>query len=300
MKPVFIGNFRSGTTLLANLLAFHPALAPWFETKGLCEPLRWLRVLMDPSCQDVEGALARPFKGEGFGRTTVLERLRADVRETADRLKGAIESGKGPHEHYPMGSDMIGYDLAFAEEALSTWSLAVERETPEEVAMATGALIQALGMAHAHFYGKPCWLNKTPELPRLAQELRMALGPCRMILMVRDGRGVVQSAVRRGWGTPEALSAWWKGMILESRAASKGHPEDYLEVRYEDLLAFPEETLTTILAFIGVGGSAEALLQRALSAGLSLSPKGEALVPLDPEVLRAIDPVFLDSLGYAV
>jgi hypothetical protein len=46
--PIFIGNFRSGTTLLANLLGFHDELALWFETKAFCEALRWIRVMERP------------------------------------------------------------------------------------------------------------------------------------------------------------------------------------------------------------------------------------------------------------
>ena len=55
--PIFIGNFRSGTTLLANLLGFHKDLSPWFETKGLCELLRWQRVLKDPKTIPFESSL---------------------------------------------------------------------------------------------------------------------------------------------------------------------------------------------------------------------------------------------------
>ena len=297
-KPVFVGNFRSGTTLLVNLLAYHPDLAPWFETKGLCEPLRWMRVLKTPGTMPFESTLARPHGGDGFSLEIVLQRLRIDARETADRIGGRLQTGKGSHERYTQGADLVGYDLAFAEAAQASWAEAIDRDGPSALAEATGALIRRLGVCHAETFQKPLWINKTPEMPRFGRELREALGPCRILLMVRDGREVVQSARALGWGEPKALADWWKGLILESRAASSDVPEDYLEVRYEDLLRDPQRTLDQILDFLGVGGSAASLIDRAQKAGLEIRPATSKGNAIDPEIEAALDHSLLESLGY--
>lgn len=307
--PVFIGNFRSGSTLLVNLLGLHPKVSPWFETKALCEPLRWLRVLNHPETLQEESRRVRPSIIPGFSTETVAARMRADFEETTQRIQGLRDSGKGHHERYPIGAD---YRLSKLEECLARvnqWQEALGHSpSPSAIENATGELIRALGDLETQRSGATLWINKTPEIPRFGSELRSCLGPCKIILLIRDGREVVRSAAKLGWASEPELAHWWKHMILESRSHSQDAREDYLEVRYEDLLENPATTLKVLLKFLQLEGDAESLItgynSRIGEGGKRLTegpreprPESKKLLNSNTEV-TGMDLGFLRSLGY--
>ncbi len=273
--PVFIGNFRSGTTLVANLLGFHEALAPWYETKGVCEALRWIRVLERPETQAFESRLTQPREWPDFTPEAVAARMLGDFRQTFARLRGELVSGKGAHEFYPLGHDRVAYDLTDAEAAVAGW-LAQVGENPvlPVIRQATGALLHHLGELHAQRSRRAVWVNKTPEIPRFGHELRGCLGPCRIVMMMRKTDAVVRSAVNLGWAEAHEIAGWHQGMVDESRAAAREDPENYLELHYEALLQEPVATLNALLEFIGVSPVGEILLARYEA---SLPPGGRSL-----------------------
>src|SRR5690606_18120115 len=89
-----------------------------------------------------------------------------------------------------------------------------------------------------------------------------ALGSCRVIYLVRNGLDVVSSAASLGWGQVEQLAFNWKGLLERTRAAMAAHPADYLELRYEDLLAEPAAALDRVLAFCGLPPHGSAIVER--------------------------------------
>ena len=298
MHPLFIGSFRSGTTLLVNLLGLHEHLVPWFETKALCEPLRWLRVLSHPELFDLESRMIRLRGPEGFSAAAVAERMLSDFRDTANRLDGSIPSGKSSQERYPIGHDHVLYSLAFAERAVGEWFAAVQGMPDSgRIARATGQLIRDLGNRHAEASGKPFWINKTPEVTRFGPELRDCLGQVRILMMIRNGRDVVRSATRLGWATPEEVAFWWQGLIEQSRQSAVGAPDAYMELRYEDLLASPEEMLDRVLKFIGLPPTGASLVER-YTVEFPLNPPAQGAG--DGETLPdCLDADFMRSLGYS-
>jgi len=89
--PIFIGGPRSGSTMLVNLLGLHPQIAPLFETKCICEPLRWLRILKDPSTRAIEEKILQlqfPSALQGFTIEGVAARMQADMQDSIQRMKG--------------------------------------------------------------------------------------------------------------------------------------------------------------------------------------------------------------------
>lgn len=249
--PVFIGGFRSGTTLLINLLGLHPQISPWFETKELCEALRWQHVLRQPGQAAFESAYCVPPEPPGFAPDAVYTRMLLQMRDTHARQAGALASGKAAHERYPLGNDYVRYSQQEAESALQAWRDTLAVSGSAQVAAATGTLIRRLGALQQHLHGGGPWINKTPEISRFAHELRAALGPCRVIYVVRDGIQVVASGLRLGWGSVADLAFNWKGLLERTRTAMQQHPDAYLELRYEELVLEPAATLDRVLRFCG-------------------------------------------------
>ena len=304
---VFVGGFRSGSTLLINLLGLHPDVAPWFETKCLVEALRWVRILASPQTLAMESALINPRDPAGFTLEAVAARMSWHGRFTADRIDGKVQSGKANHERYPIGADCVAYSLAEFDRALANWQSQIAKDGVrlETVARHTGGLIRELGALHAQRLGGGLWINKTPEIPRFAAELRQCLGKCKIVHLIRDGREVAVSAARLGWGPASEMARWWAGLIEDSRSAVRGHEEDYLEIRFEDLVADPIDQLSKILPFLGLSpdetlvGRYESLAGARIDLGtraLKASVCGEE-TELIREVNDAARPM-LEQLGY--
>jgi hypothetical protein len=251
--PVFIGGFRSGTTLLVNLLGLHPQLTPWFETKELCEALRWLRVLQQAESAGQEAEYCAPPQLPGFDPHSVARRMQWHLHDTFARIEGRKASGKAAHERYPLGNDYILYSEAQGSRALDDWLQQVLEQPGSAVAgIATATLINTLADWQQQLHGTGGgWINKTPEISRFAPELRLLLGPCRVLYMVRDGAEVVASGLKLKWGSAELLARNWKALLLHTRAGMHTNPAHYLELRYEELVLNPVSTLDKVLTFCG-------------------------------------------------
>lgn len=311
-KPVFVGGFRSGTTLLINLLGMCPGVAPWFETKELTELLRLGRVLQDPAQLPFEADYIVPAEPRGFEVANVTARAEIHIRATAARLKGDEASGKASHERYPIGSDCVSYSLDMALGALHTWTRAMaaaEQQSRDKLRdtwhPATKAFIKTLAEQHCRGYGEDAWINKTPELPRFAPELNQLLGPCRIVYMVRNGLEVVASARSLGWGEMEKLAYNWKGLLERTREVMQQNPEDYLEIRYEELLVNPQRVLNEVLTFCGLPACGENIVlqfQREYGAEAFRMQRSqaEAFTEQERQVFAKVAGDMQRSLGYTL
>jgi hypothetical protein len=258
MPHGFIGGFRSGSTLLINLLGLHSRVTAWYETKFLAEALRWIRVLRDPAALEMEAGLVSPAQLPGFGLAPVTARMRWHIEASDAQMQGGAPSGKRSHERYPLGADRIHYGLADAMKGLDRWHRNLAGETdPVSVARSTADLFRELAERHLAAEPSPVLINKTPELPRFGVELRECFGPHKIILLIRDGRSVVRSATALNWGDPARIAHLWRELIIQSRDAAREAPRDYLEVRYEDLVTRPVAVLDDVCAFLGLSFEGE-------------------------------------------
>jgi hypothetical protein len=95
-------------------------------------------------------------------------------------------------------------------------------------------------------------LTKTPRADRLS--LYPWLFPDHpLLIIIRDGRSLVESAVRSfGWTYSKAIGRWSRGArrILEFDRDQRGGQCRYLIVRYEDLVTCLETELRRILSFL--------------------------------------------------
>ena len=105
---------------------------------------------------------------------------------------------------------------------------------------------------YAARHRKTRWGDKTPIYCRHLKAIRKVLPEARFVHIIRDGRDVALS-LRRMWFSPgsdmKTQASYWRDCILAARRAGTGH-DDYLEVRYEELIHHTAETLQRICAHV--------------------------------------------------
>jgi hypothetical protein len=75
----------------------------------------------------------------------------------------------------------------------------------------------------------------------------------RYIHIVRDGRAVVTSIMRKGWQGFETAHGWWTGYIdIGSAFGRMLSPGRYLEITYEDLIRNDLETIRRVFEFLDI------------------------------------------------
>src|SRR5215218_719242 len=108
--------------------------------------------------------------------------------------------------------------------------------------------------AYAAAHGKPRWGDKTPHYVHHVDHLLRVFPRARFVVLVRDGRDVALSLRRMPFGPNNAWAAaqWWARGIRAGLHAVEAHPEHVMTVRYEDLVAAPEEHVRAVCAFAGL------------------------------------------------
>jgi hypothetical protein len=113
-------------------------------------------------------------------------------------------------------------------------------------------LVRAIFEEYAKRRGKPRWGDKTPTHVVDLDLLWKLFPSCRVIHVVRDGRDVAVSLLTTEWGSNNLLKIaddWrWKTLLGHKLGALLG--EQYLEIRYEDLVLNTEHILRQICSFL--------------------------------------------------
>lgn len=237
-RPIFlIGTGRCGSSLLLQLLGYHP------HTAWISHYTAWL---------------------PGGGRWAALSRLHA-----LPGLQGLLVDPESrlipqPTESY-RGLAAATDGLFVAPRELSAAEL-----TPE-----ARRRLRELAARHAAAQHRPRFLMKHTGFPRVAY-LRAAFPDARFIHVVRDGRAVAASLCKVDWWSGEGQWGWgrlsdedrrayvdsgyhelvlaglyWKVLMEHYERAREETPADVLlEVRYDALVARPQETLAELLRFV--------------------------------------------------
>jgi hypothetical protein len=105
-----------------------------------------------------------------------------------------------------------------------------------------------------------CWIDSTPtNVPHMLRICR-DFPQARFIHIIRDGRDVALSLDKRGWSRPLpwhkrksllAAGLYWEWIVRKGRKLGAELGRQYLEVRYENLVGQPRETLAVVGNFIG-------------------------------------------------
>jgi len=99
---------------------------------------------------------------------------------------------------------------------------------------------------------KPRWGDKTPQYVSDMPLLLTLFPAARFLHIYRDGRDVVLSALRANFdGNLYTAATHWKAMVKTGRSDGARMPrENYLEIRYESLIAYPVITMHQVCDFL--------------------------------------------------
>ena len=127
------------------------------------------------------------------------------------------------------------------------------RRRLHEVPPTIGSMLGAVLELFAQRFDKPRWGDKRPNY---IQDLDVVLALCpdaQIIHMIRDGRDCVASLKRMPWwtfGYPASVYKWARAIDTAVEAREGLRPDQYHEVRYEDLVADPRRHLEKLCAFL--------------------------------------------------
>lgn len=103
------------------------------------------------------------------------------------------------------------------------------------------------------------WAENTPDHLFYMREIKRAFPDALFLHVIRDGRDVALSLDKIGWIRPVpwdrsqtwiAAALFWDWAVRKGRRIGRELGQDYMEVRFEDLVVRPQETLSKIEPFI--------------------------------------------------
>ena len=157
------------------------------------------------------------------------------------------------------------------------------------------------------------WAVYDPDNVLYIEQVKRDIPNALFVHIIRDGRDIALSLKKMGGFTPlpwdrsqpdslVATSLYWEWMIDKGREHGRKFPADYIEIRYEDLITSPQETLGRLGGFIdhdldydriqraGLGRLSETNSSfREEGAKETISPLGRWKERLAPEDVAAIE-----------
>lgn len=206
------------------------------------------------------------------------------------------------------------------------WRLAVSDIAPRiRSGMPTGEAISAIYEAYADAAGKPRFGDKTPMHMRHLSLLAELFPDAQYVHLIRDGRDAALSFLQmpegtftRTWAhptTPAQFACLWRREVEDARALGRRlGASRYAEVRYESLVADPEETVREICRFASLPFE-PAMLDYTGAVDVSAKPHQQRLLrppttgvrswredmsPEDVASFEAVAGTLLSDLGYDV
>jgi hypothetical protein len=116
------------------------------------------------------------------------------------------------------------------------------------------AVLNAVYRAHLskHKPGARIWGDKSPLAVVALKEIRAVFPDVRVIHMLRDGRDVAASFAGAFADDIARATMVWRRAVRAAHAFRERAPEQFLEVRYEELVRAPEPVLRRVAGFVGV------------------------------------------------
>ena len=133
------------------------------------------------------------------------------------------------------------------------------------------------------------WVDHTPKNMMNLYTLLNVFPDAKVIHLVRDGRAVSASVMRQDWGPNTIISAayWWLHRIVHGLAAESAFGQDRIvRIRYEDLVARPEEVLKGLCSWLGIGYDPAMAKGGGFKPWLYSGDRAHALVGKEPDPSR--------------
>lgn len=214
--PIFIvGAPRSGTTLLQYRLRNHPQISLPTGESHFFMPLH--------------------RNQNGFGDLSRLENIHAVLAAMYRQSRNFLET------------DLHG--LKFDLDRLAHELHAEGRQTVRDI-------IAGLFEKNAQGEGKARWGDKTPYYVLHIPKLLEWFPDAQIVHLIRDGRDVALSLFGRQhdfrvYNAYHAAKYWQPYVERGHELGSRLGQDQYYELRYEDLLAQPEDSMQKLCAFLG-------------------------------------------------
>ena len=107
----------------------------------------------------------------------------------------------------------------------------------------------------------PRWAVYDPDNVLHVERVKRDIPNALFVHIIRDGRDIALSLKKMGGFTPlpwdrgqtdslVATSLYWEWMVHKGRTHGRQFPADYIEIRYEDLITNPHETLGKLGSFL--------------------------------------------------
>lgn len=137
----------------------------------------------------------------------------------------------------------------------------LNREEIEPLIMAEcrngGDFLRLVMEAMGRRQGTERWADCTPEHVLYLRRIKEAIPDALIIHVVRDGRDVALSLEKQGWIKPfaprhrlEAAALYWDWIVSRGRVVGRSLGEDYLEIRYEELVTDPRGSMRVVSDFV--------------------------------------------------
>jgi hypothetical protein len=236
---------HSGSTLLNLILGSHS------RATAVSELTNWpADIVQQESCTCGVRAGACPFWRD------VAERLRArlgvDVLSNPRSLElGYIDAPRGPYRGSTWYRAMwMTRRIAMYVSLLS--GIPLPRPARRRFDLTTENRLAVYDAVRAAS-GASVVIDASKEYLQGVSVYRARPDRTRLILLIRDGRAVFYSHLKRGFGHAYSLRAWrntYRNLLPLVRR--NVHPEHMLVVRYEELVSDPTQTVRRICAFAGL------------------------------------------------
>ena len=176
----------------------------------------------------------------------------------------------------------------------------------------------------ARHQGVARWADCTPEHVLYLKRIKQTIPQALVVHVIRDGRDVALSMAKQAWIHPfpwdrgrdiEVAALYWEWVIEKGREMGTALGQDYMEVRFEQIVQRPQAALQAVGEFIGQPLDYEAIRKAGLGsvsqpnssfvepANAGFSPIARWKVSMPKQVLtnvQALTGQTLQSLNYAL
>lgn len=324
-RQIFIiGTGRSGTTVLREILgrhsrvhAFSKELRFITDANGLIDLSQTLTHNWNPfnaseSIVEFRNLMLKYLWGQHIHHFALSALYTFILNGAARKYRFSTLSNTIPYDHCEATLDAFvdeitlgqspGYWYGSKSYQVHPMLYITRRMDMSELYPLMGAFVDDLLSYPLQGSSKTCWCDDTPINILNGHHIAKMLDTARLVHVYRDPRDVVASYAdsEQAWAPDDPiLSAHWVSQIMEKWNDKKKSvdPEQYIEIKYENLVANQKEYMKSIVDFIGVGFENALLDIELIDRSVGRYKTDLASDDLS-EVTRIVQPV-LDEYEYA-